>query len=218
MRLVALGTGAVLLVIIVLLIAGGGGGTAPGTTVAGIDMSGDPAEVRAEVQARADTLLRREVRLTAGGGTVATVRPADLGATVDVDATVRAAGEASPGRLVRGIKALTGQGPNEVPLAVSYRKGALEAWTAEIAARVDRDERNAAVTVAGTTFTVTPAKGGRMLERRVLQERMGGDLASLPAEVPIPLRDTRPALGTAEAKEQVAEAGTILRRGGAVVA
>ena len=180
-------------------------------------MSGDPAEVRAEVQARADTLLRREVRLTAGGGTVATVRPSDLGATVDVDATVRAAGEASPGRLVRGIKALTGQGPNEVPLAVSYPKGALAAWTAEIAARVDRDERNAAVTVAGTTFTVTPAEGGRMLERRVLQERMGGDLASLPAEVPMPLRDTRPALGTAGAKQQVAEAGAILRRGGAVV-
>jgi vancomycin resistance protein YoaR len=217
MRMILLGTGAVLLLVIVVLIAGGGGGGAPGTTVAGIDMSGDPAEVRNDVQARADALLRREVRLTAGGGTVATVRPADLGATVDVDATVRAAGEASPGRVVRGIKALTGRDPNEVPLAVSYPKGALAAWTAEIAARVDRDERNAAVTVAGTTFTVKPAEGGRMLERRVLQERMGGDLASLPAEVPIPLRDTRPALGTAEAKQQVAEAGTILRRGGAVV-
>lgn len=217
MRAGVIGAGAVMVIVIILLIAGGGGGTAPGTVVAGVDMSGEPAEVRAAVQRRAEDLVNRDVQLTAGGGTVATVRPSRIGGTVDVDAAIRAAEDASPGRLMRGVKALTGQSATEVPLIVTYRKGAVEAWTAEIAGNVDRAEENAVVSVDRTSFTVKPASTGRMLDRPALAGMVQADLSRLPSSMALPLRTTQPRLSTEAARQQVAQAEAILRRGSTVV-
>jgi vancomycin resistance protein YoaR len=130
---------------------------------------------------------------------------------------VRAAQEASPTRVVRGLKALTGQGPNEVPLTVAYRKGALSSWVAGIAERVDRSEENAVVSVDGTTFTVKPSRDGRLLDRRALEARLAGDPAAIPGVIAIPLTTTQPALTTDEATQQVSQAGEVLRRGTEVV-
>ncbi|MFM9018285.1 MAG: VanW family protein [Actinomycetota bacterium] len=217
MRAIVFGAGAVLLVLVILLVAGGGGGTAPGTTVAGVDMGGDEAQVKAALTKRADDLLRRRVELQAGGGTVATVRLADIGATVDVDAAIREAQDASPNRLVRGLKAITGQSANEVPLRAQYRKGALAGWVAEVSDNVDRPERDAAVLVRGTDFTVNPAEDGRVLDRTALTATVSGDLSSVPAAITLPLRAKGPALSTEAARQQVAQAGEIIRRGTNVV-
>lgn len=218
MRAIVLGVGAVFLVLVVLLIAGGGGdGVAPGTTVAGVDMSADETQARAALQRRADELVRRQVQLRAGGGTVASVRLADIGGTVDVNAAIRSAEEASPSRLVRGIKAITGRSANEVPLPVTFRKGALEGWVADLSGNVDRAEENAVVTVNGTTFTVKPSSDGRVVDRTALQARLTGDLATMPAVIDLPVGTARPALTTEQAKAQVAQAGEILRRGSTVV-
>ncbi|MFM8828778.1 MAG: VanW family protein [Actinomycetota bacterium] len=217
MRAIVFGAGAVLLVLVILLVAGGGGGTAPGTTVAGVDMGGDEAQVKAALTKRTDDLLRRRVELQAGGGTVATVRLADIGATVDVDAAIREAQDASPNRLVRGLKAITGQSANEVPLRAQYRKGALAGWVADVSDNVDRPERDAAVLVRGTDFTVNPAEDGRALDRRALAAAMSGDLATMPAVIALPLKATSPALSTDAAKQQVAQAGEVIRRGTTVV-
>lgn len=217
MRAIVFGAGAVLLLLIVLLIAGGGGGTAPGTTVAGIDMSGDDAEVRAALRSRARELLDRRVEVRAESGTVATVRLGDMGATVDVDAAIREAQESSPNRLVRGLKAVTGQSANEVPLPVRYRKGALTGWVADLSDRIDSPEKDAVVLVRGTTFTVTPSRDGRAIDRRALTAALSGDLSAIPATVTLPLKSTAPALSTDTARQQVAEAGEVIRRGTAVV-
>ncbi len=217
MRAIVVGAAAVLLVVVILLVAGGGGGTAPGTTVAGVDMGGDPAQVKAGLTRRANDLLRRRVELQAGGGTVATVRLGDVGATVDVDAAIRRAQEASPNRLIRGIKAVTGQSANAVPLEATFRKGALAGWVADVSDNVDRPERDAAVLVRGTTFTVSPAEDGRALDRKALQATITGDISSLPAAIALPLTATRPALSTDAARQQVAQAGEVIRRGTTVV-
>jgi len=217
MRAVVLGTGAVLVVFIILMIAGGSGGVAPGTTVAGVDMGTDEAQARAALQQRADQLLKREIQRQAGGGTVGSASLSGISGTIDVDAAVRAAQEASPTRVVRGLKALTGQGPNEVPLTVAYRKGALSSWVAGIAERVDRSEENAVVSVDGTTFTVKPSRDGRLLDRRALEARLAGDPAAIPGVIAIPLTTTQPALTTDEATQQVSQAGEVLRRGTEVV-
>ena len=55
-------------------------------------------------------------------------------------AAIRAAQDASPSRIVRGIKSITGQSANEVPLPVTFRKGALEGWVADLSGNVDRAE------------------------------------------------------------------------------
>lgn len=217
MRAIVIGAGAVLIILVILLIAGGGGGTAPGTTVAGVDMGGDEAEVKAAVARRADELLRRRVQLQAGGGTVATVRLADIGATVDVDAAIREAQDASPNRLVRGLKAITGQSANDIPLRATYRKGALAGWVADVSDNIDRPEQDAAVLVRGTTFTVEPAEDGRALDRPALGAAVSGDLAAMPAVLALPLKATKPALTTDAARQQVAQAGEVIRRGTNVV-
>jgi len=217
MRSVVIGAAAVLLVVVVLLIAGEGGGIAPGTTVAGVDMGGDETQAKAALTKRADELLARRVELQAGGGTVATVRLSDIGATVDVDAAIAAARDASPSRLVRGLKAVTGQSANEVPLRARFRKGAVAGWVAEIAGQVDRPERNAAVLVRGANFTVEPAEDGRMLDRKALSAVLSGDLSAIPPAITLPLRATRPALTTDAARQQVAQARDVIRRGTNVV-
>lgn len=217
MRAIIVGAGALVVAMMILLIAGGGGGTAPGTVLAGVDMAGEPVGVRAAVQRRAEELVNRDVQLTAGGGTVGSMRPSRIGGTVDVAAAIRAAEEASPGRLMRGFKAITGQSATEIPLPVAYRRGVVEAWVAEVAANVDRAEENATVSVDRTSFTVKPSGAGRVLDRPALARSVQGDLSLLPARIPLPLRTTQPKLTTEAAKQQVADADAILRRGSTVV-
>ena len=217
MRAVVLGAGAVVILVIILLVAGGSGGTAPGTVVAGVDMGGEPAEVRAALQRRAEQLVNRDVQLGAGSGLVGTVRPSRIGGTVDVAAAIRAAEEASPGRLMRGVKAITGQSATEVPLPVTYRKGAVQAWVAEVAGNVDRAEENAVVSVDRTSFTVKPSSAGRVLDRQALAQRLQGDLSLLPSRIVVPIRATQPRLTTEAAKQQVAQADAVLRRGSTVI-
>jgi vancomycin resistance protein YoaR len=210
--------GALVVMVVVLLIAGGGGGgTAPGTVVAGVDMGGEPAEVRAALQRRAVELVNRDVQLAAGSGIIGTVRPSRIGGTVDVDAAIRAAEDASPGRLMRGIKAITGQSATDVPLPVAYRKGAVQAWAAEVAGNVDRAEENAVVSVNRTSFTVKPSSAGRVLDRQALAQRVQGDLSLLPSRIELPIRATQPRLTTDVAKQQVVQAEAVLRRGSTVI-
>jgi vancomycin resistance protein YoaR len=216
MRAIVFGVGGALVVAIIFLIAGGGTGVAPGTTLAGVDMGQNTAQVRTAVQQRADALLNRQVQLRTGGGIITSVRLNDIGGSVDVPAAIRAAQDAGPRRLVRGIKALTGQGPKEAPLPITYRRGSPAAWVAEVADTVDRAEENAVVSVRGTTFSVTPSANGRVLDRAALSARIQGDLATIPAIIDVPIRATTPRLTTEAARAQVATAEAILRRGSTV--
>ncbi len=212
-KAIGLAVGGVLLVILILLIAGSGGGVAPRVTVAGVDMGGNQAEVHAALTARSTALTARFVTLEVNGGNLGTMRPSDLGATVDVAMAMAMANDASPTRIARGVHALTGADPVTSPLPVTYRKGAVDAWVADIAGPLARPQRNAQVTVSGTNFQVTPAANGRRLDRAQLKAMVSGDLAALPAHLTLPITTTTPTFGTAAAEAQVAQAQQVIARG-----
>ncbi len=212
-KAIGLAVGGVLLVILILLIAGSGGGVAPRVTVAGVDMGGDQAEVHAALTARSTALTAQVVTLEVNGGNLGTMRPSDLGATVDVAMAMAMANDASPTRIARGVHALTGADPVTSPLPVTYRKGAVDAWVADIAGPLARPQRNAQVTVSGTNFQVTPAANGRRLDRAQLKAMVSGDLAALPAHLTLPITTTTPTFGTAAAEAQVAQAQQVIARG-----
>jgi len=212
-KAIGLAVGGVLLVILILLIAGSGSGAASRVTVAGVGMGGNQAEVYAALTARSTALTAQVVTLEVNGGNLGTMRPSDLGATVDVAMAMAMANDASPTRIARGVHALTGADPVTSPLPVTYRKGAVDAWVADIAAPLARPQRNAQVTVSGTNFQVTPAANGRRLNRAQLKAMVSGDLAALPARLALPITTTTPVFGTAAARAQVAQAQQVIARG-----
>jgi vancomycin resistance protein YoaR len=113
----------------------------PNTTVAGVDVSGmsDP-EAR---EALAPTVTARE------GDTVTftfedesfTVEPTEVGYTIDLDATVRAALDRGrtglPGDAAERIRSL--RTPRDLPLVERDDASRVEAWVEQVAAEVDRD-------------------------------------------------------------------------------
>ena len=212
-KAVAIAIGAVLLVVMVLLVAGGSGGVAPQVTVAGVDMGQDEAQVNAALTAKGKALVRRLVMLDVDNGVLSVMRPSDLGGTADVAAARALATDASPSRIVRGVRAFTGADPVASPLPVAYRPGAADAWVADIATQVDRPEQNARVEVNGTDFAVLPQSDGRALDRQRLKQMISGDLTTLPAHLRLPVRTTRPTFTTAQAQAQVQQAQQILQRG-----
>ncbi len=212
-KAIGIAVGGVLLVILILLIAGSGSGAASRVTVAGVGMGGNQAEVHAALTARSTALTAQVVTLEVNGGNLGTMRPSDLGATVDVAMAMAMANDASPTRIARGVHALTGADPVTSPLPVTYRTGAVDAWVADIAAPLARPQRNAEVTVSGTNFQVTPAANGRRLNRAQLKAMVSGDLAALPARLALPITTTTPAFDTAAAEAQVAQAQQVIARG-----
>ena len=212
-KVVVISVAVVALVGIILLIAGGGGGVAPQVVVAGVDMGQDEAQVTTALTARGKALTQRLVNLDVDGGVLGVMRPSDLGATVNVAAAKTMAADEAPGRLTRGFRAVTGAGPIISPLPVTYRKGAVDAWVADIAAQVDRPEKNARVQLQGVQFTVTPQADGRALDRARLTQMVSGDLSSLPSHLQLPVYTTRPTLTTDAARAQVRQAQQVLERG-----
>lgn len=194
------------------LIAGGGGGVAPQVSVAGVDMGGDQAQVTQALERRGDVLARQLITLTTGGGVIGVMKPSDLGARPRLADAIAGAEEASPGRLSRGWRVLTGGAEITAPLPVAYRDGALAAWIADIATQVDRPTQNARVRVRGTDISVEDSSNGRALDRRALTALMTRDLSAIPADLELPIHVTTPRLTTAVAQREVQQARDILAR------
>ena len=212
-KAIAIAVGTAVLAVVVLLVAGGSGGVAPQVTVAGVDMSQDAPQVDAALRARGAALANRLVTLRVDNGVLTVMRPTDLGGSANVAAAKAMAADASPARVVRGFRAISGADPIASPLPVSYRAGAVDAWVADIATQVDRPEQNARVEVTGTQFTVLPQSDGRELDRQRLKQMISGDLTTLPANLQLPVKVTRPTFTTAAAQDQVRQAQQVLQRG-----
>jgi len=161
------------------------------TVVAGVDIGGmSPA-------AAADTLTADLApRVTADHVIVAddvqgVLSPATAGITLDVDATVDAAG----GQPLNPWTRLTSLfGDRQVTPVVTGDETALDAQLEQFAGGVDRAPSDATIAVEGTTASVVPAVTGRMLDRAGAADAVTEALASggdpeTPIELPVETTD-----------------------------
>lgn len=160
----------ILAVAAAVTLVAGGGATAyaahyqdhalPGSEVAGISVSGmDRATV---AQTLKDKLASTKVTISAPDGET-TVTPAELGETLDVDATVDKVFEANQSWSNYATALVS---PTSVQPVVTSDSAALDAFTAGLLADQGVAPTSATVHLGEdqTSFTVTPAVGGRTLD------------------------------------------------------
>jgi vancomycin resistance protein YoaR len=166
-----------------------GPGIARGTTVLGVSIGGLTREEAARTLTRA---LRDEARAPVpvrAGPEARSVRPAAAGLSLDVAATVDAAGARSwnPADLLDALV-----GGDEVPPVVAVDRAALAARMDRLADRVDRAPVEGAVRVKGTEVRpVTPVDGLQVQRRAAADALAGGYLdpeRTGPVELPTRVR------------------------------
>jgi vancomycin resistance protein YoaR len=169
----------------------------PNTSIDGIDVSGmTPDEVAAAVRGPADERERDEVTFTFEEETY-TLVPADLGYTIDVDATVAGAvarGRTNPISDV-GVRLTSLWRERDLPLVERLEGSGTVAAVDSIAEEVDRDRFTGTVEVDPESLEVTTAEPlGRAEVRRdeavaALEEALrtpGAEQLELPADVEDP--------------------------------
>ena len=139
----------------------------PGTSVAGVDLSGvGHAEAVSSVQAAVLPALGRQVELHAAGELLA-VRPSELYA-LDAVATAEAVLAASRRTEPDRIAALVGLREVEVPPVLVERPEAIAALLARVRSAGGRSATAATVTMDGLEPTVTRSRGGLRLDAAAL--------------------------------------------------
>ncbi len=166
-------------VLVGVLFAGSSDRLADGTRIAGIDVGGlTPAAARARLERRAAALENRPVVFTAGSRTFR-IRPKELGVAVDWRAAVAAAERRGGGfRVVRGYRRLELQlFPADIAPRVHAYAAAVTYELGQIARKVDRPHREAALVRHGLHVSVAPGATGLVLDRAraraVLLEALG---------------------------------------------
>ena len=144
----------------------------PGTTVAGTDVGGlDADALRARLRAiaapgRAVVVLAGDERLT--------VRPAEAGDVVDLDATVRRALDAGRDGALGGLPATYGGlfAERDVELVAEVERVPLRRTVETLARRVDEPSFPGALQIPddGLSVTAEPPRAGRVLDREQLKK------------------------------------------------
>jgi vancomycin resistance protein YoaR len=182
----------------------------PGVSVAGVDVSGlDKAQLRQRLAAI--SILPGSLELVSDGRRV-TVSPADLGATVDVDAAVAAAlavGRASGPLADAPERIAVWRGGREIPLAASFDPMKLRAWLSARADQLRVAPRSAQIIRTRSGWTSTTARTGKSLDitsslARVEAALRAGGAASVTVDLPI--RTTQPDVDHLDAVLAIAEA------------
>ena len=202
---------------VVMLLGGAGTGFAahfhdralPGSTLEGASLTGmTRAEVAAAVQQRADSVT---VTLDTGAGT-RTERLADLGYSVDVDATVDAvfAANASWSSYPRSLVST-----RDVDAVLVTDAAKMEEFTTALVEQVGKVGRPAGVKLADDkkSFVVTPAVTGKTIAPESFQDVVAvaaRDLSS--ATATLRYVDTVPAVTTADAEKVADQANALVAR------
>ena len=196
----------------------GGAGTAyaaryqdralPGTTVAGASVSGmTRAELAEEVRERAAQVT---VTLRAGE-TTRTLRLAELGYTVDVEATVDAVLEANDSWSSYATSLVSSRHLQPV----LRRDAAADRLVAELVASPGRQGKDAGVTLAGDkkSFVVTPAAVGKTVDVAGLQDAAATAASSLTSTTAtVRYVEVVPTVTTAAAQKVADQANAIVDR------
>jgi vancomycin resistance protein YoaR len=181
----------------------------PGVSVGSTDLGGLTREQAGAAIADAYASLGQgQIKLTGPDGQVTTVSYADVGRGPDtsalLDAALAAGHHDEPfANFIRGpetaIHGLT------LDSAVTYDRPRLAAAVATVALTIDQAPVDAFVTPGkGGTFTVSPSKEGRAVDKAALQAALGQQLGALgtPASIPmtVPMVPLPPAVDTASAE------------------
>ncbi|MFY1704847.1 VanW family protein [Micromonospora sp. WMMA1923] len=172
------------------------GTTVLGTEVGGRSRTAAAGELRAELERRTGTLTAPlTVRV---GEKTAEIDPAEVGLTVDVDATVAAAAEAGAHPVSRLV------GSREVEPVVVVDADRLDAALRKVMGNQGRKMTMPAISFKGTTVKVTRPKPSLALDpQRSAEAVRAGWLAGQP--VTVPLVETHPATTAEEVDKLAAE-------------
>jgi vancomycin resistance protein YoaR len=198
-------------VVLGLVFAGSPTTLAEGVRIDGIDVGGlEVAQARAVLEGKASALSSRPVVFAAGSRRFA-IRPAELGVESDWGAAVESAQRQGGGFApLRGFKRLGVDvfGADVTP-STSVLTGALQYELDRIGAAVDRQPRDASLSLHGTRVLLLPAQPGLTLDRGaaatlVVHELAGLDRSSLPVQ--LPMRVTPPRVRAASLQRAARQA------------
>ncbi len=186
----------------------------PGTTIASVVVGDSSLEdARTAVTAHLDRQLERTITVTYGDRSWTTT-PAELGATTDLDETVRRAADRADELGFTDLVRLRWFGATEDlahEVTVSVPDDTVAAFVATIAAEVDRDPRDAEVAWTDGAVAVT-VEGRNQLE--VVQDEAIDALRELAVgndtDLELPVTSTAPQVTTAAAEGAAADVGTVV--------
>jgi vancomycin resistance protein YoaR len=181
----------------------------PGVRVGDTDLGGlTPEQAQAAIETAYEGLGAGEIALTGPDGQVSSISYGYVGRGPDTSTLLDAALAAGHqdeivGKLL-GVPATAIHGITLDP-AVTYDHDKLEAAVAHLAATIDRIPTDATVSAAeGATFTVSPAKDGRAVDREALVAALEEQLAAsgTPSSIAmtVPMVALPPAVATASAE------------------
>ncbi len=198
-------------VVLGLVFAGSPTKIANGVRIDGVDVGGlESTAARRLLEGRSARLAGLPVVFTAGGRRFS-IRPEALGVEPDWKAAIDAAQRQGDGfGPWRGFKRLdvTFFGADVTP-PTTVLNGSLQYELGEIARRVDRDPRDAAVVRRGSAIVVVPARPGYVLDRAAAARTLVRELASLDRSsgpVSLPLRTQQPRVRAAALARAAAQA------------
>lgn len=184
-----------------------------GVTLAGVPLGGLTAEqAEAKLRERAEEVASVPVVFTAGEGRWA-ITPRQLEVRVDWAAAVQDALDVGQGPLpFRGLKRVKVRlfGEDLEPHA-DYFEGGLQFRVDEMARRVERPAREAAIVLRGMTPVVLPAEAGRELVSEEAKRLIVGALAGFErTPVELPVRVDEPEVQASELEPAVGQVRTAL--------
>ena len=175
------------------------GRAVPGTTVAGTDVSGKSRqEVVAAIEERA-----KSTKVDISGDVTASASLADLGTTVDAQATADAV-MARGDTLGEKLRALVSQGKSEVPVVSTTDKTKVSSYATSLIPEDRAKARNATVVLGedGTTFTTTSSAKGSSLDANTLAQAAQKAATSLDSSsISLTITDAAPKVSDADAQK-----------------
>ena len=173
------------------------GRAVPGTTVAGTDVSGKSREqVVAAIENRA-----KSAKVDISGDVTASASLADLGTTVDAQATADAV-MARGDSLGEKLQALVSKG--EVPVVTATNTTTVSSYATSLIPEDRAKARNATVVLSedGTTFSTTSASNGASLDVNALEQAAQKAATSLgSSSVSLTMTDAAPKVSDDEAQK-----------------
>jgi vancomycin resistance protein YoaR len=202
-------------VVLGLVFAGSPTKIAGGVRIDGVDVGGlEATDARKLLEAKSAKVAQRPVVFTAAGKRFP-IRPYELGVEPDWKSAIDSAQRQGSGYgPFRGFKRLdvTFFGADVTP-PTTVLNGSLQYELGQIAKRVDRAPRDAALVRHGSTFVVVPARVGVTLDRAAAARMLVYELASLDrtaGPVSLPLRTQQPRVRAAALARAASQARVAL--------